>query len=550
MGTPLAATREVARSGPVMALDGAARADQGDRPGHPIWLDGPVGELAAQTPGAEQGRRAPRPLVVNGRAVPAPAAETVPPRAAQQMPGAGASSLLLAVEAGLLGQLFWLVHVHLAAGSPDRHLAFGTGLLLPLAVVVFFVVKRSMLSDGWHGLAAFRNSFRASLHGALAVTAVVTTILWHATATASTAAASGALGLAFAVATIAAFDWISAPWLRRRQAAASARAIQRIALLGHDRECRSLAARLDETQAGLRIVGIFALGEDATSGSAVRSSADLVDAVVRLARDGAIDEVVIVPRSLDDPLLVPAIAQLSAYSVDITLSPGAIGLAVADLACGPGAPVMPLLPLVRQSIRGWGADAKRALDVVVSGLAILALLPVFGLIALAIKLESPGPVLFKQIRTGLNQKPFVVWKFRTMRRGSDGVGNGFRQARRGDARVTRVGRLLRPLSIDEFHQLVNVLRGEMSLVGPRPHPVPLNERFAHQVALYSARHRVLPGMTGLAQIAGCRGETDTIERMATRLRYDLQYIRTWSLWLDLRIIALTLLGRFTHNNAY
>jgi putative colanic acid biosynthesis UDP-glucose lipid carrier transferase len=117
-------------------------------------------------------------------------------------------------------------------------------------------------------------------------------------------------------------------------------------------------------------------------------------------------------------------------------------------------------------------------------------------------------------------------------------------------RITRVGRLLRQLSIDELPQLANVLRGEMSLVGPRPHPLPLNERFANQVALYSARHRVLPGITGLAQIYGCRGETDTLEKMTARVRYDLQYIRDWSLWLDLRIIAATLLGRFLHANAY
>ena len=128
---------------------------------------------------------------------------------------------------------------------------------------------------------------------------------------------------------------------------------------------------------------------------------------------------------MDDPFLVPAIEELSGYSVDIMLSPGAIGLAVADLACGPGSPVVPLLALVRQPIRGWGADAKRALDVVVSSLAILPLLPIFGIIALAIKLDSPGPILFKQKRTGLNQKPFFVWKFRTMRCDSDARGGRF-----------------------------------------------------------------------------------------------------------------------------
>jgi putative colanic acid biosynthesis UDP-glucose lipid carrier transferase len=291
---------------------------------------------------------------------------------------------------------------------------------------------------------------------------------------------------------------------------------------------------LDEIAGDLRIVGVFVLAESMTADSAANGSTGVVDAVVALARDDAIDEVVIAAHSLDDPFLVPAIEQLSAYSVDIALSPGA---------------PLPLLPLVRRPICGWGARAKRALDIVVSALAMLLLLPAFAVIAVAIKLDSPGPVLYKQRRGGLNQKPFLVWKFRTMRCRSD-EGAVFRQASRGDMRITRVGRLLRQLSIDELPQLANVLRGEMSLVGPRPHPLPLNERFANQVALYSARHRVLPGITGLAQIYGCRGETDTLEKMSARVRYDLQYIRDWSLWLDLRIIAATLLGRFLHANAY
>jgi putative colanic acid biosynthesis UDP-glucose lipid carrier transferase len=368
------------------------------------------------------------------------------------------------------------------------------------------------------------------------------------TGSADNPVASGALGLVFAVASAAIFDGIGARWLRHAQPASSERKTRRVALLGHDRPCRSLAERLGEIAGDLRIVGVFVLAESMTADSAANGSTGVVDAVVALARDDAIDEVVIAAHSLDDPFLVPAIEQLSAYSVDIALSPGALGPAVADLTRAAGAP-LPLLPLVRRPICGWGARAKRALDIVVSALAMLLLLPAFAVIAVAIKLDSPGPVLYKQRRGGLNQKPFLVWKFRTMRCRSD-EGAVFRQASRGDMRITRVGRLLRQLSIDELPQLANVLRGEMSLVGPRPHPLPLNERFAHQVALYSARHRVLPGITGLAQIYGCRGETDTLEKMSARVRYDLQYIRDWSLWLDVRIIAATLLGRFLHANAY
>ena len=137
-----------------------------------------------------------------------------------------------------------------------------------------------------------------------------------------------------------------------------------------------------------------------------------------------------------------------------------------------------------------------------------------------------------------------MWKFRTMRC-NDGAENSFRQACRGDERVTKVGRILRRLSIDELPQLLNILSGDMSLVGPRPHPLPLNDQFGKQLPLYAARHRVPPGITGLAQINGCRGETDTLEKMAKRLEYDFTYIANWSFWLDLRILFITLAGKFT-----
>ena len=134
-------------------------------------------------------------------------------------------------------------------------------------------------------------------------------------------------------------------------------------------------------------------------------------------------------------------------------------------------------------------------------------------------------------------------------RAEEGLDAPFRQAQRQDDRVTRVGAVLRRLSIDELPQLMNVIRGEMSLVGPRPHPLPLNRNFEGRLHRYADRHLVLPGITGLAQINGCRGETDTVEKMAKRLEYDLIYIRKWSLWLDFKILLMTLTGKFLHPNA-
>jgi exopolysaccharide biosynthesis polyprenyl glycosylphosphotransferase len=192
---------------------------------------------------------------------------------------------------------------------------------------------------------------------------------------------------------------------------------------------------------------------------------------------------------------------------------------------------------------------KRPIDVVVAGAALILLWPVMLLIALLIKLDSPGPVLYRQARHGRNEQVFTLVKFRTLRIESCAPAAGpFRQVTPDDPRVTRVGRVLRWLSLDELPQLVNVLRGEMSIVGPRPHPLALNEQYATMIDGYLGRHLVKPGITGWAQVNGLRGETDTLDKMERRVRYDLHYIEHWSLGLDLRIMARTLRFGFIHSH--
>ena len=189
---------------------------------------------------------------------------------------------------------------------------------------------------------------------------------------------------------------------------------------------------------------------------------------------------------------------------------------------------------------------KRGVDIALAFVVLVALLPALGLIALAIALDSPGSPLFWQERYGRDKKVFWVCKFRTMSvaesRGS------FTQARVGDQRVTRIGRLLRRTSIDELPQLLNVLTGDMSLVGPRPHPKPMDDLNATLVRNYSDRHLVRPGMTGLAQVHGHRGPTPTRAEISVRLADDREYIRSWSLWLDLKILARTPFA-LIHENA-
>jgi len=180
---------------------------------------------------------------------------------------------------------------------------------------------------------------------------------------------------------------------------------------------------------------------------------------------------------------------------------------------------------------------------------LLLISPLALLIAMAIKLTSTGPVLFKQKRHGWDGRVINVYKFRTMRSHTENS-NCITQACKNDSRVTRLGRFLRQTSLDELPQFYNVLQGRMSIVGPRPHAIQHNEEFKEKVDKYMLRHMVKPGITGWAQINGYRGTTDTIEKMKKRIEYDLFYIENWSLWFDLKIIALTLIKGFVHKNAY
>ncbi|MCF4997150.1 undecaprenyl-phosphate glucose phosphotransferase [Pseudomonas syringae] len=186
--------------------------------------------------------------------------------------------------------------------------------------------------------------------------------------------------------------------------------------------------------------------------------------------------------------------------------------------------------------RPTAALSKSLVEKSVALLAIILLSPVLLAVALAVKLTSHGPVLFKQDRHGWNGKVIQVWKFRSMRVHDD---KDVKQASRNDSRITPVGRFIRRTSLDELPQLFNVLQGHMALVGPRPHAVAHNHYYSGKILAYMARHRIKPGITGLAQISGCRGETDTLDKMQTRVEIDLKYINNWSLWLDLKILVKT-----------
>jgi len=209
---------------------------------------------------------------------------------------------------------------------------------------------------------------------------------------------------------------------------------------------------------------------------------------------------------------------------------------------------IPYLSLRETPFYGVHGTLKRLEDIILSSLILLLVSIPMLIISLAVKFTSKGPVLFKQQRYGLDGNEIKVWKFRSMTVTEDG--DNIPQATRNDPRITPLGAFLRKTSLDELPQFINVIQGQMSIVGPRPHAAAHNEEYRKQIYGYMLRHKVKPGITGWAQINGWRGETDTLDKMENRVEHDIWYIRNWSVWLDLKIIFLTIIHGFTNPNAY
>lgn len=209
---------------------------------------------------------------------------------------------------------------------------------------------------------------------------------------------------------------------------------------------------------------------------------------------------------------------------------------------------IPVVAMCETPFYGYRGVTKRLTDIVLSVVILLLFLPLLLLISILVKASSPGPVIFKQRRYGLDGQEIAVYKFRTMTVTEDGA--QIQQASKTDNRITRIGGILRRASLDELPQLINVLQGRMSLVGPRPHAVAHNEEYRKLIKGYMVRHKVLPGITGLAQVNGCRGETSQLEEMEARVNYDLDYLRRWTPMLDIKIILLTAVKVFRDDKAY
>jgi Undecaprenyl-phosphate glucose phosphotransferase len=273
--------------------------------------------------------------------------------------------------------------------------------------------------------------------------------------------------------------------------------------------------------------------------------------LVAMIREGLIEQVIVALPWSAEERIQQVVSHLALTPVRIRLAPDMANFAFAHrplVLLGE----LPVLTLFERPISGTDAIIKRAEDMVLTVLILAVLWPIMLVAAIAIRLDSPGPIFFRQPREGFNNQLFRVWKFRTMthdRCETDGI----TQATKGDKRITRVGAILRRTSIDELPQLFNVISGDMSLVGPRPHAPSTRAggRLFHDVvATYAARHKVKPGMTGWAQVCGFRGETDTEDKLVRRLDHDLYYIENWSVSFDIYILIRTFFALFETRNAY
>jgi putative colanic acid biosynthesis UDP-glucose lipid carrier transferase len=272
----------------------------------------------------------------------------------------------------------------------------------------------------------------------------------------------------------------------------------------------------------------------------------LADCIDCIRRHGIKDVYITLPLS-SQPRIERLMTSLQDSAVSIYFVPDVFGINVIQgrMRNMGGLPVVSLL---ESPFIGLNGLIKRVSDIVLASLILVLISPLLVAVAIGVRLSSPGPIVFRQKRGGLDGEDIVVYKFRSMRVMEDG--ERVTQASRGDPRITRFGAFIRRTSLDELPQFINVLQGRMSIVGPRPHAVAHNEQYRALVRAYMLRHKVKPGITGWAQVNGLRGETETVDKMAERVRHDIEYLRNWSLLMDLRIIARTIKLTLTDRNAY
>lgn len=332
--------------------------------------------------------------------------------------------------------------------------------------------------------------------------------------------------------------WAMGAWLRHAIARGAVKGRATI-LVGDAGELSKVVPAHMLVRLGLNEVRRFSLaGPDGSASGEILSASDkdALKAAVQFARQHRVEEIVLAMQWSDIERLDAVRARLRSVPLPVKLLPDEV---VSELLDAPrvdfGSSIA--IEVQRAPLSRFELAQKRLLDIAVASCAVLLLLPLFAIIATAIKLDSRGPVIFRQRRNGFGGREFTIYKFRSMTVMEDGT--KVVQAQRNDKRVTRVGRFLRASSLDELPQVLNVLFGQMSIVGPRPHAIAHDDEYSKLISGYAFRHHVKPGITGWAQVMGFRGETAELEQMERRIEMDLWYINNWTVWIDIKIIMKT-----------
>jgi len=336
-------------------------------------------------------------------------------------------------------------------------------------------------------------------------------------------------------------------WLRRHAAQAPNR--RRAVIVGAGPLGVKVAAAFQARGSlGHELLGYFDDREDGRIAAEARALrlGRLAD-VAAFVREHGVHEAYITLPLGSQPRIIALLESIQGTTASIYFVPDVFGISIIQgrLRDMNG---LPVVGLCESPFTGTNLLVKRASDLLLSGLILALIWPLMLIIAAAVRFSSPGPAIFRQRRNGLDGEEIVVYKFRSMT--TQDNGDVVPQARRDDPRVTRLGAFLRRTSLDELPQFINVLQGRMSIVGPRPHAVAHNAQYRELIKAYMVRHKVKPGITGWAQVNGHRGETDTLEKMQARVEYDLEYLRNWSLLLDLQIVARTIKLVFFDRKAY
>lgn len=330
---------------------------------------------------------------------------------------------------------------------------------------------------------------------------------------------------------------------------------QAIAVVGAGPLADRLIKHLLQSQPGkIELLGVFDDRGSRNDGRMFLPKGTIAD-LLELGKTRTIDWILVALPSTADDRVLSIVHTLKTLAVPVGLAPESVGLKLPNQVINYVGEGLPVTLLADRPIRKWDAVIKKAEDMILGSLITLMLLPILLIVAILIKIDSPGPIFFRQRRHAWNNSEFFIYKFRTMRwePNSGATAGVIQQTLRSDPRITKLGNILRKTSIDELPQLINVLQGDMSLVGPRPHAVNMRteERLGHEIVdTYAHRHRVKPGITGWSQVNGSRGATDTVEQLRRRVELGLHYVENWSLWLDIKILFMTFVTVLRGDNAY